>query len=1030
MTIVSLGVNRVSVPMQVNRSYNSLMGAQSLVNKYNYQLMTERQYQYGSESPYNASRTLAVQSEMERKAQMATNLGMTLSYLSATDTTLAQYNSLTDEVRGMAITAINTTTSDAERSSLASSTKTILQQMFEFGNYSYQGRNMFSGSTTSTNAFEWGKDSYSVVYRGSASNVYSWSDIDILSQSNVTGAEAFGALSDPVGGSDLNPSLTESTRLSDLNGGNGVEKGSIRFTYQYNGKTITQDVDLSKCSTVGDVIKTIEGMSNSNFSVQVDLTENGLVFSLASGTPGIMTISEVGKGTTARELGIPINQSFSSEKSLVGRDVDPALTSTTLLSDLLGSRATLNLTFAGANNDIVLTAKYNGETYTDDNGKTWSLNGVGVAIQSDSNTTPGNETATYDPETNQIIVRIHPDNSSANDIIAAINKASEAGEIPPFEANLSHSDETRSDLAGTGLIPFLPGTHSLEGQTRDGSGENLDKAGIQIVNGNETYDISFENFNTVGELLAELNDPKYGLLATINDTKTGINIQTRVSGTDFCIGELGGTTASQLGIRTSDLDTQLSQLDYGRGVNDYDGPGTQAKASYSSVTPNSDLLLTAKNAGKEWNDYTIRFVPTDDPNGEVIVSMNEEDKTITVGINPGVTTACEIVDAFNSQPGAKEFFDLTLDNSSGVNTGEGVVYDGSTKTSGGSDGGIDFTITRNDGTVLEIDIKGAKTLGDVLDIINNHPDNDGLLVATLAASGNGIELTDKSFGNSVTRVDRTLLSTAAIELGLIPQGEEYRSVNTAVDAGDVDTGKVRPGETASTTIAFDSPNSSLLVKANHTGTYANDYTVEFVEADENNPVGFSYDPTGNRLVFTIESGVTTANDIVEIFHSQASPQVLAMFDVQNGTRPDGQPSDGSGTVGLVETVLSGGTDNVLTGTDPNPQEADSLFTALIRLHTAMVNNDEREIERATQMLDTAAERITAVRGSIGTMQQSLDNIQYRLEDENIQHEEVLNSTLRVDFADASLNYVTQMYAYQAIMQLTSSMFQMSLLNYL
>lgn len=1030
MSVVPLGLNRVSVPLQMNKSYNNVTTSQALLSKYNTQIQTQRQYQYGSDSPYYASTTLGVQADIERKAQNSINLKTTQSYLSATDSTMAQYSSLMDEVRGMALDAVNTTTSDKERASLAETTKTILQQMFDFGNYSYEGRYVFAGSTTGVTPFEWGTDSYSITYRGSEHNIYSWSDTDILSQSNMNGVDVFGAISNPVRGSiDVNPRLDESTRLSDLNGEQGVEKGTIRFTYLLDDRTVTQEVDLSKCATIGDVVKTIESMNNPNFSVNVDLSDQGLVFSVPQDTTGRLFVSEVGKGTIARQLGIPVNEEFSVSSPLVGRDINPALTSTTDLGDLLGSKASLKLRFAGANNDITLQAKHNGETYADAEGRTWDLNGVSVAIHADVNTEPGSETATFDSETNQITIQIHPDNTSANDIIKAVNKASEAGDIPPFEAKLTGTDETRPDLAGTGLVSFLPGTVILDGQTQGGDGVDFDKKGLEIVNGNETFYISFENCKTVGDVLAELNDPRYGLQATVNDKKNGIDIRTRVSGADFCIGENGGITAHQLGLRTADLDTKLSELDFGRGVNDYDGPGTPAKAQYNSVTPNSGLLLTAKNEGKDWNDYTLNFVPTSDPQGNVIVSMDEDNKIINIGIVPGTTTACEIVEAFNSQPGPKQYFDLALDDTDGVNTGQGVVYDGSTKTSGGTDGGIDFTITRNDGTVMEIDIKGAETLGDILDIINRHPDNaDGLLVATLSKTGNGIELTDKTFGESMTRVDRTLLSTAAIELGLINEGEEYRSISSAVANGE--NGKYDAGEGAFAAIAFDDPNSSLLIKAKQVGSYANDYAVEFVAAGDDIPVGFTFDSSSKRLIFAIEPGVTTANDIVNMFKEQASPQVQSMFEIQNGTTPDGQPSDGSGLIDLGDMVLEGGSDRILTGFDPNPKEAESLFTALIRLQLAMEKNDNREIERATQLLDKQVDQMNEARATVGVMQNSLDNVQDRLADEYVQHEATLNTTLRIDFADASVNYMAQQVSYQAALQVTSAMFQMSLLNYL
>ena len=539
--------------------------------------------------------------------------------------------------------------------------------------------------------------------------------------------------------------------------------------------------------------------------------------------------------------------------------------------------------------------------------------------------------------------------------------------------------------------------------------------GIELVNDNAVWSISLENCKTVGDILAELNDPLYGLYATINDSQNGIDIRSRVSGADFCIGENGGTTASQMGVRSLDLHTRLEALDFGRGVYDYTGPGTHASARYISKSDHSALELTARNEGTEWNDYTLQFVPTKDPQGKVTVSMDEKTKTIIIGIESGVTTACEIVEAFETQPGPKQYFDLKLDDTGGLNNGSGVVYDGFVKTTGGSNGGIDFTITRNDGTVLEIDINGAETIADVLRIINTHPDNrDGLLTATLSKTGNGIELVDKSFGNSVTRIDRTLFSTAAIELGLVNPGEEYRTKTTA-------------GDVAHVTMNSDVMNGTLLIMAGSVGTYANDAMVEFIEGS---PPGFVYDASMKTLRFTIESGVTTANDVVELFQTMASEQVRTMFNIQNGTNPNGLPSDGSGLIFLSSGTITGGADSELKGNDPNPQETASLFTALIRMQIAMEKNDIREIERASQLLDTAVAKLNAAQATIGVMQNNLDNVAARLYDENVHFEETLNQVLRIDYFVVSSAYLNQQLAYQASLQVTSAMFQMSLLNFL
>ncbi|MDR1924048.1 MAG: hypothetical protein LBQ66_06710 [Planctomycetaceae bacterium] len=1017
MSIIPLGFNRVSVPLQVHRAGNSLAGAASLMSKYEQQLTTELQYRFGSDSPYNASTTLSIQSLMERKAQNVSNLKTTQSFLSATDETLSKVSSLTNDAQAMALNALNTLTTAQERSSLAQSVNQIVQQFFSFGNNSFGGRYLFSGSVTDVMPFEWGADSYYTVnYRGNESNIFSWSDTDILSKSNMNGVEIFGAISDPVHGKvDLNPSVSGNTLLADLNGGRGVDKGFVQVTYTLNGNKNTYEIDLSKCSSLADVKRQLEGNWNPYFNLKVDIDDNGLVISLPTDLAGTVKISESGRGTVAKQLGIPTDVSFDRNSNLVCRDLNPALTSTTSLQNILGARSNVTLAFAGSNNDILIESKHNGESYTDSDGNVFPLNGVNIAILADSNVTKGNESATFDSSTQTVVIKIHPDNTTANDIIAAINQASEAGEIPPINAKLSQTDQIGTDQAGTGIVSFLPGFLVTCGTLSGGEGVDFDFTGIELTNGNMTHNISFSDCETVGELLAKLNDPSYGLYAEINESKTGIDIRSRVSGADFCIGENGGQSASQLGIRTVDFDTQLSEFDYGRGVSDYNGPGETASAKYSGTAANSSLILRAKSDGKIWNDYKINFVQTNDVNGKVVVSMDEDSKTINIAINSGVTTAKEIVEAFDTQTGAKEFFDLELDTSQTTNNGEGVVYLGQTKTEGGTNGGIDFSITRNDGTVLEIDVRGAKTAGDILRIINEHENNtDGLLVARLAEFGNGIELVDSSFGDSVLRVDRALLSTSAIELGLINYGEEYRTITNA-------------GGVANETINENTLNGALLITAKHAGSYADGVNIEMVEGL---PTGVVWDAASGTLRFQIESGVTTANDIIKMFEEQTSEQVRSMFSIQNGINADGSSSNGNGLVTTETTTMQGGQDVVLGGNDPNPKETESLFGALIRMEIGMERNDTREIERASQMLTNAIDRLHSARTTVGIMQNSLDNVQDQLSNENVRFEQTLDVTYRIDYADASISYLAQQLSYQASMQVTASMFQMSLLNYL
>jgi flagellar hook-associated protein 3 FlgL len=90
--------------------------------------------------------------------------------------------------------------------------------------------------------------------------------------------------------------------------------------------------------------------------------------------------------------------------------------------------------------------------------------------------------------------------------------------------------------------------------------------------------------------------------------------------------------------------------------------------------------------------------------------------------------------------------------------------------------GDDFIIRRKDGVELRFDVSSAQTIGDVIDMVNNHVDNlDPLtqVIARLNTTGNGIELVDNGVvGAGQLTVLKVNNSQAAEDLGLIPVGQQ------------------------------------------------------------------------------------------------------------------------------------------------------------------------------------------------------------------------------------------------------------------
>jgi len=764
MAIIGIPSTRVSDQFVRQRLLSQVQTDQIGLFRLQTQLATGRQFELPSEDPVAAQRVMSLQQLLERKAQIQSNLSTNQSYLSATDAALSQISGLMAETRGTAISAFGTTATDVQRRAAAQQVQQALRQLIDSGNQKFRGRHLFAGSQTTTVPFVTGSNA--VRYDGNERRLASFANVDLLFDTNLHGNEVFGTISEPVRGqADLNPVVTRSTRLDDLRGGRGITRGSIAIS---DGSS-TKVIDLSRAETVGDLAALIHASPPDGKTVDVDVTPTGLVLRLSAGS---LSINEVGGGTMAAELGI-LRREPVGTTPVTSADLDPRLVPTTRLADVLGARAMAVLRPDGGDNDMIFRADQRGA----------DLNGVTISLLNDVSVHAGAETATYDPVGKTLVIRVDNNYTTASDVVAAVNAANAAGTCP-FTADLDFL-ETRMDGAGlidSGVTAAVVTAH--------GSGTDFDQqSGLQILNGQATHLIDLSLAVTVEDLLNTLNSSPAAVLAEINQEGTGIDVRSRLSGVDFAIGENGGTTATQLGLRTFAEATKLADLNFRRGVDDYQGPGPKARALLTAPGQSNDLIVEALQDGIAWNGYTVDFAA----GAGLGVAWDPVGKRIDVTFVAGATTAADVIAEFNATPGARDFFRIDLDRTGdgANNQGQGLVAAGPALTAGGGTAGSDFTITRRDGVSFEIDVHGRETIGEILEQINNDPTNlaSGVpLVARLAAGGNGIELVDDSVGAGRLVVTKALPSAAAIDLGLVPPGQSSATAPASPGLPDVLTG--------------------------------------------------------------------------------------------------------------------------------------------------------------------------------------------------------------------------------------------------
>ncbi|MCF7957278.1 MAG: flagellar hook-associated protein FlgL [Phycisphaerae bacterium] len=101
------------------------------------------------------------------------------------------------------------------------------------------------------------------------------------------------------------------------------------------------------------------------------------------------------------------------------------------------------------------------------------------------------------------------------------------------------------------------------------SGAGIDlSSGLQISNSllPAIAPIDLSAARTVGDIINAINNAGVEVRAEINADRNGLNIFNQLSGSEMTIGENGGTTASDLGVRSMTGTTKLADLNGGGGV--------------------------------------------------------------------------------------------------------------------------------------------------------------------------------------------------------------------------------------------------------------------------------------------------------------------------------------------------------------------------------------------------------------------------------------------------------------------------------
>ena len=340
-TISAFGFARttpLSTQMQLRRNIDN---TQSALFKLQQQISTGQKYQLPGQSPHSARRTILIQRLLESRETHSNNLQSAQQFLDLTDSNLLQVGQLLTDLKGSLLEVPQSTTTEGQREAIKSQLESAVQQLIGIGNTRIAGRYLFAGAATDRAPFSF--DRGFVELNGNLNDLNTISGFNQLIQTNANASAIFGGSEPTVQGTvDLNPSLTEQTRLSELNGGEGIPSGFISISDTQNESII----DLREAKTVGDVIELIEANAPEGRTLDVQLVDDHLEITIDSASPSVLLIGEVNGGRAAHALGIYTNIA-SASSTVTGFDLDPVLTNTTDLNrlqlvDEFGSPTTLD----------------------------------------------------------------------------------------------------------------------------------------------------------------------------------------------------------------------------------------------------------------------------------------------------------------------------------------------------------------------------------------------------------------------------------------------------------------------------------------------------------------------------------------------------------------------------------------------------------------------------------------------------------------------------------------------------------------
>ncbi len=1007
---------RVSNQWVANSFLTVLNKNHTALSKLQVQISSGKQYSLASENPVSNALSMAYKTQISETSQYKKNISTTTTWLNSSDSALTTLETILQRARELAVRGANDTLVQADRDAIAAEINELIKNVADIANTNVNGEYIFSGHDVKTQTinlvggktagamndivtFSTGQlrqdinigNNVDVSYGGDSKKLTGEIDRHVLATRNVTGTELFfrsGTISpQPTFGTEL-PTLNGMMPLSVLNDGNGVQAGVI-LVKDSNG--IERKIDLTHVNRLEDVLYLI-GQTGS-FEAGIEEVPSDTAAALGihkSGAAGnlILGLSDpamLDRDTPLSKLnsGLGVPQGFLSINTRDGRNLRVDLSGAATVGNVIDA-----INAADGGNSISAAYDF-----------------IGKRLQIVDNTQGTNEFSIESKRT-QLYIKDLPSHTAAD-----LNILRNVGSGSQIVQNYDPAVENENTLLST-----LNGGKGFETGYLDITGHDGTTTRVDLTAAATIRDV-IDAINTqTGGAQTALLDPTSKRLV-INDTTVGTG--------DFKIEEVNGaqpvsvrdmtTVAANLGLLQHSTNgtiigsvlapggltpaSQLSTLTPPPEIGTIvirGGDGAPTSIDLTQASTIQDVLDRINETGKfkaVWDSTYNRFEVADVSGADGDKGFTIEERTNTardLGFLAGAmnhTTSTLTGTPITSKALPTLLGSVDLNPAVDETTELSALNSGRTLNKGANLGVI--RITDKAGNFRAIDLRGAKTIKDVLDKINDRTNGIGV-EARINANRNGIDIVDKTGGSGWLEVI-DIGSSAAADLGIFG-----KTIETQIRGADID-----PAVTASTKID--------LLRVNEGGV----------------PLGKVYVQSGDYSGTIDLTGVKTVGELMEKLSTTDSNFNMAAWVDSDGKRLNITNTKGQAYIKVRDLGETATASSLGLG------GSRSIFETLVDLRDNLYRNDSKAIsEESIKVIQEDIERVLKVHAEVGSRINRLDYAKEKAETINLNLSKMLSEVEDIDMTEAITRMTQYETAFQAALQTGAKLLQTTLMDFL